>query len=175
MKLFFQKINQFLSGFCGWLMIGMMLLLVADIIARSINKPLQGMAELSVFVMMIVIYFGLARCEQHREHVGLELVVNALPDRLKKAVVVITHLMAVFTVGLLFFAVSQNALVSFQKQRINWWNNGASYLAGKISDGRRFVFFPDSDHCQSGRSDKERKEQRENGAPPIRDTSSISR
>ncbi len=96
-------------------MIGMMVLLIADIITRSINKPLQGMAELSVFVMMIVIYFGLARCEQHREHVGLELVVNALPARLKKAVGVITHLLAVFTVGLLFFAVSQNALVSFQK------------------------------------------------------------
>ena len=115
MKLFFQKTNQFLSGFCGWLMIGMMLLLVADIIARSIDKPLQGMAELSVFVMMIVIYFGLARCEQHREHVGLELVVNALPGRIKRAVVVITHLMAVFTVGLLLYAVSQNALASFQK------------------------------------------------------------
>jgi len=83
-KLFFQKINQLLSGFCGWLMIGMMLLLVVDIIGRTINKPLQGMAELSVFVMMIVIYFGLARCEQHQEHVGLELVANALPHGVKR-------------------------------------------------------------------------------------------
>jgi TRAP-type C4-dicarboxylate transport system permease small subunit len=114
MKLFFQKINQFLSGFCGWLMIGMMLLLVVDIIGRSINKPLQGMAELSVFVMMIVIYFGLARCEQHREHVGLELVVNSLPSGVKKGVVVFTHLLAVCTIGLLLYAVSQNAWASFQ-------------------------------------------------------------
>ena len=114
MKLLFQKINQLLSGFCGWLMIGMMLLLVADIIGRSINKPLQGMAELSVFVMMIVIYFGLARCEEHREHVGLELVVNALPQGVKRAVAFFTHLLAVFTVGLLFYAVSQNAWASFQ-------------------------------------------------------------
>ncbi|NNK96523.1 MAG: TRAP transporter small permease, partial [Desulfobacterales bacterium] len=56
-----------------------------------------------------------ARCEQHREHIGLELVVNALPYRIKKAVVVFTHMMAVFTVGLLLYAVSQNALASFQK------------------------------------------------------------
>jgi TRAP-type C4-dicarboxylate transport system permease small subunit len=115
MKLFFQKTNQFLSGFCGWLMIGMMMLLVADIIARALNKPLQGMAELSVFVMMIVIYFGLARCEQHREHVGLELFVNALPDKIKRVAIVVTHLTAVLTVGLLLYAVSLNALSSFQK------------------------------------------------------------
>jgi len=113
-KLFFQKINQLLSGFCGWLMIGMMLLLVVDIIGRTINKPLQGMAELSVFVMMIVIYFGLARCEQHQEHVGLELVANALPTGVKRAVAVFTHLLAVFTVGLLLYAVAQNAWASFQ-------------------------------------------------------------
>lgn len=114
MRRFFQKTNQFLSGFCGWLMFGMMLLLVADIIGRSINRPLQGMAEFSVFVMMIVIYLGLARCEQHREHVGLELVLNALPSKIKKIAIIITHIIAVFTVGLLLFAVFQNAISSYQ-------------------------------------------------------------
>jgi TRAP-type C4-dicarboxylate transport system permease small subunit len=114
MKRFFLKTNQFLSEFCGWLMIGMMLLLVADIIGRSINRPLQGMAEFSVFVMMIVIYFGLARCEQHREHVGLELVINALPPKTKKIAVIITHMLAVLTVGLLLYAVFQNAVFSYQ-------------------------------------------------------------
>ncbi len=113
MRRFFEKINQFLSGFCGWLMIGMMLLLVADIIGRSINRPLQGMAEFSVFVMMIVIYLGLARCEQHREHVGLELVVNILPPKIKKTTVIITHMVAVFTVGLLLYAVSRDAVSSY--------------------------------------------------------------
>jgi len=114
MKAFFQKINQILSVFCGWLMLGMMFLLVFDIVSRSIEKPIQGMAELSVFVMMIVIYLGLARCEQHGEHVSLELVANALPKRAKRIMVVITHLLAVLTVGILLYAVFQNALASFQ-------------------------------------------------------------
>lgn len=114
MKTFFQKINQILSVFCGWLMLGMMFLLVFDIVSRSIKKPIQGMAELSVFVMMIVIYLGLARCEQHGEHVSLELGVNALPPRAKRIMVVITHLIAVLTVGILLYAVFQNAMASFQ-------------------------------------------------------------
>jgi len=79
MKSLFHKINQILSGFCGWLMLAMMILLGIDIFGRSVRRPLQGMAELSVFVMMIVIYLGLARCEEHKEHVNLEIVRNAGP------------------------------------------------------------------------------------------------
>ena len=37
------------------------------------------MAELSVFVMMITIYLGMARCEENKEHVALEIVLNYLP------------------------------------------------------------------------------------------------
>lgn len=114
MRRFFQKTNQILSGFCGWLMIGMMFLLVADIVGRSIGRPIQGMAELSVFVMMIVIYLGLARCEQHREHVGLELVVNALPPRARMVATIAKHVIAVCTVGLLLYSVFLNAVSSYR-------------------------------------------------------------
>lgn len=113
MKQLFSKTNQYLSALCGWFMIGMMLLLVADIVARSVNRPLQGMAEYSVFVMMIVIYLGLARCEQHREHVGLEIVVNLLPVQGRRGTLIIAHLLAVATIGLLFYAVLLNAADSF--------------------------------------------------------------
>jgi len=113
MKSFFLKTNQYLSAFCGWLMIGMMLLLVADLVARSLNRPLQGMAELSVFVMMVVIYLGLARCEQHHEHVGLEIGVNALPSGAKRVTIIIANMLAVATIALLLYAVFFNAIDSF--------------------------------------------------------------
>ena len=67
MKRVVHKINQILSGFCGWLMLAMMILLVIDIVSRTMRKPIQGMAELSVFVMMVVIYLGLARCEENKD------------------------------------------------------------------------------------------------------------
>jgi len=107
------KLNQYLAAFCGWLMLGMMLLLVADIISRGVGKPLQGMAELSVFVMIIVIYLGLARCEQFREHVNLELVSNMLPPKGRHLFAVIAQLLAVVTVAILLYAVFQNTLDSF--------------------------------------------------------------
>jgi len=114
MKVLFHKINQILSGFCGWLMLAMMILLVVDIVTRSVRKPIQGMAELSVFVMMIVIYLGLARCEEHREHVSLEIVLNALPPTLRRAMGFFFYLLALGTVSLLFYAVFQNALGAYR-------------------------------------------------------------
>jgi TRAP-type C4-dicarboxylate transport system permease small subunit len=114
MKTFIHKVNQILSGFCGWLMLAMMILLVCDIIGRTAGKPLQGMAELSVFVMMVVIYLGLARCEENREHVALEIIVNVLPKRVKHKLLFLSQILAVMTVGLLLYAVFENALASYQ-------------------------------------------------------------
>ena len=113
MKRIVHKINQILSGFCGWLMLAMMILLVIDIITRTMRKPIQGMAELSVFVMMVVIYLGLARCEEHKEHVNLEIVLNALPSLPRRILEVFSYLLALGTVGLLLYAVFTNAINSY--------------------------------------------------------------
>jgi TRAP-type C4-dicarboxylate transport system permease small subunit len=113
MKTVFHKINQILSGFCGWLMLSMMTLLVVDIIARTMGRPIQGMAELSVFVMMVVIYLGLARCEEHKEHVSLELVVKALPPAIQGFMRVFSQLMALGIVGLFLYSVLMNAINSY--------------------------------------------------------------
>ena len=109
-----SRINGILSGFTGWLMLAMMLILVADILWRLVGTPLQGMAEMSVFVMMIVIYLGFARCEEHHEHVGLEFFTNALPTTARRVTLIIARVLASITVGLLFYAVTTNALSAFE-------------------------------------------------------------
>ena len=113
MKNILHKANQVLAGFCGWLMLAMMILLVIDVISRVIGKPIQGMAEMSVFVMMVGDYLGLARCEEHKEHVSLELLRNALSARKKKVLEAINYLLAVLTVGILSYTIIQNAVFSF--------------------------------------------------------------
>jgi len=113
MKTILTKINELLSGFTGWLMLAMMLILVTDILWRLFGEPLQGMAEMSVFVMMIVIYLGFARCEEHHDHVALEFFTDALPNRARSISLMISQILAVVTVGLLLYAVTANAWSSF--------------------------------------------------------------
>jgi TRAP-type C4-dicarboxylate transport system permease small subunit len=113
MRTALHRINQWLSGFCGWLMLAMMLLLIVDIIGRTISRPIQGMAELSVFVMMVVIYLGLARCEEHMEHVNLEVAKNLLPPRPRRATELLAAGLALVTSAILLYAVAVNAWASF--------------------------------------------------------------
>ncbi len=113
MKRIVHRVNQILSAFCGWLMLAMMVLLVIDIVTRSLKKPLQGMAELSVFVMMIVIYLGLARCEEHGGHVYLEVVKNYLPPPARRILEVVAYGLATITTAILLYVGTQNALFSF--------------------------------------------------------------
>jgi len=113
MKSAIQWVNRHLAGFTGWLMLGMMLLLIADVIGRAIGLPFQGIAELSVFVMMIVIYLGFSRCEERNEHVSLEFAVNMLPRRGKTIMLAIGQALAVLTIGFLLYAVVMDALDSY--------------------------------------------------------------
>ena len=106
-------VNRHLAGFTGWLMVVMMLLLIADVLSRGIGTPLQGMAEMSVFVMMIVVYLGFARCEEKGEHVSLEFALNAMPLRARLLMMAASQLIAVITISLLFYAVVTDAWSSF--------------------------------------------------------------
>ena len=113
MRAWIHGINQLLSGLAGWLMFVMMMLLVSDVVFRAFGQPLLLMAELSVFVMMIVVYLGFARCEQHHEHVRLEFVVNALPDPVRSRARFVANLLAVVVIALLLYAVTRSAWSTF--------------------------------------------------------------
>ncbi len=114
MKAFLHKANRLLAGFAGWLMLAMMMLLIIDIVFRSADMPLHGLAELSVFVMMIVIYLGLSRCEEYSEHVGLELATNKLSNKARRVVAAAVQFLAVATVGLMFYAITTDAWSAFE-------------------------------------------------------------
>jgi len=114
MKAFLHKANRLLAGIAGWLMLAMMMLLVIDIVFRSVDMPLHGLAELSVFVMMIVIYLGLSRCEEYSEHVGLEFAINKLSEKARSVMAAAVQFLAVATVGLMFYAVTTDAWSAFE-------------------------------------------------------------
>jgi TRAP-type C4-dicarboxylate transport system permease small subunit len=114
MRTMFHKINQALSGFCGWLMLIMMLLLVVDIVGRTFHQPIYGLAEGSVFVMMITIYLGMARCEENREHVRLELGLDALPPRVRRPFESGVFAVEFLTILIFFYAVALDFLNAYQ-------------------------------------------------------------
>lgn len=108
-----SRINDVLSAIAGWLMFLLMAILIADILWRTFGKPLLGMAEASVFVMMIVIYLGFARCEEHEEHVRLEFLLRMARRRVRRAMVLATRVLALLTTALFVYAVTTDAWAAY--------------------------------------------------------------
>ena len=135
MKNLVHRINRILAGFAGWLMIAMMLLLVVDIVGRAINMPLQLMAELSVFVMMIVIYLGFPRCEEHGEHVGLEIVANQLPPRGRAVMAVVSQTLGRWDHLPAVLCGHHRCMVGVQDQQFHRRHRRPADLADQIHHG----------------------------------------
>jgi len=114
MRTLFHKVNDALSGFCGWLMLIMMFLLVVDIVSRTFHQPIYGLAEMSVFVMMITVYLGMARCEENREHVRLELVLDVLPSRIRRPFESGVFAVEFITILVFFYAVVLDFIKAYQ-------------------------------------------------------------
>lgn len=109
MRTLLNRVNDAMSAIGGWLMLLMMLILVIDVIWRTVFTPIFGMAELSVFVMMIVVYLSFSRAEEYNEHVRIELLIDATSGRTHKTLLLLVRLLALLTVAILFYAVTVNA------------------------------------------------------------------
>ena len=60
----------------------MMLLTAADVTLRyAFDRPIMGSYDLTVYMMAIVVAFGLAYCAVMKGHVRVEVIVSRLPQR----------------------------------------------------------------------------------------------
>lgn len=78
MKNFLTKVNRLMATLGGMLMSIVVVLFLTNIISREINKPIQGLLQLAVFATIIVVYMGLAYCEDKDEHIKIEVIVSRL-------------------------------------------------------------------------------------------------
>jgi len=113
MKKIIHEINDKFAELSGWILFVIMFLILFDIVTRVINKPIQGITELAVISMMVVVYLGLAHCEENKEHVSVDALIKRLP--LKKATIInlFTYLLQLVVMFFIFYAVSRDAVIAY--------------------------------------------------------------
>lgn len=90
-----------------------MFLLLADVMFRTFAKPIMGVAELAMFVMIGTVYAGLANCEMEFGHVRVGSVVERFSPGWQRITILFTYVLALVTIGLAATAMSMNAWSSF--------------------------------------------------------------
>ena len=103
----------------GILMV-MMFLTAGDVCLRYFfSRPIQGAYELNEFMLVVVVFFGLAHTAVEGGHVSVGLVVSRLPQRSQAFFEVITNLLGL----VLFVLITWRALV---QTMILWESNARS-------------------------------------------------
>lgn len=115
MKMFVTRMNRWLAEICGWLLSVMILFLCFDIFSRVVKQPVQGAAELAVFVMIGAIYLGLAQCEQMDKHIKVTALLDRMPIRIQKALRIMNGSIQVVVVTVLIWAAYKNLIYTYIK------------------------------------------------------------
>jgi len=113
MQKILTKINKGLAEIGGGLMTLMMVLFLANIISREINRPVQGLLQMAVFAMIILIYLGLAHCEEKDEHVRLEVIMTRLPQKIRYKLRFLCSLVELLVVSIALYAVTKDTWAAF--------------------------------------------------------------
>jgi TRAP-type C4-dicarboxylate transport system permease small subunit len=93
-------LSKILFWIAGVALVGMLLLIVADVIGIKIfNSPVPGGIETVAFLAAIAIGFAVAHTQVQRGHVAVEFIVERFPRRLKMVTEIFTVVLGVCLAG----------------------------------------------------------------------------
>lgn len=108
-----KQIIDVLAQLGGWLLSILMFLLLIDFISRDMYRPVPGVGEVSVFVLIAVVYLGIPYCEQIKGHVRVDLIISRLKPRLRGVINLFDYFLLLLIIGIVLYAVGQSALYSY--------------------------------------------------------------
>lgn len=111
-------INRFASSLAGMLGMIIMSVLVIDIIFRYLGSPILGVSQLSVLLMMVMIYLGFSHCEENDEHVRLDMLPALISKRNEKWLSVFVGALALLACLLLSYSVYYDLGQSIRRNEV---------------------------------------------------------
>jgi len=111
-----EKLNRYCAELCGWLLLIIMILLIIDFVGRGVSRPIQGVGELAVFVMVAIVYLGLGHTEHLHGHVRVDALKTRFPIKVQQILDAVVHAIASITVMITCWAVYLNAVKAFQSK-----------------------------------------------------------
>jgi len=106
MKNILTRVNHLIATLAGLLMSIVVFLFLTNIISREVNKPIQGLLQLAVFATIIVVYMGLAYCEEKDEHIKIEVVMCRVSPLIQRNIKIIVKVIEFSILSICIYAVS---------------------------------------------------------------------
>ena len=118
----YKKVVYSIGRYAGLLsmvlIIPMMLLIVANVIARYVfNSPIQGAAEISVTIM-VVLPLGIGWCAIENRHIMIDEIIKRFPRRVAAVIDIITLLATLGISAIVSWRLMLSAMYEFKYQTI---------------------------------------------------------
>lgn len=114
MKRIYSKLTAVSTAFSkisGFLLFAWVFVIVADIIMRFVfSKPIIGTYELTELWLSVIAFAAFPFVQTQKNHIGVVMVIKALPHRVSMVVYAIANLVGVVTSALISYAAVQQAI-----------------------------------------------------------------
>jgi len=111
-------INRRLSELCGILLFILIILLLVNVISREIGFGIEGISNLSVIVLISVIYLGLSSTEQKKQHAAVEILEYRLNKKQKRVVDIAIGIIKLGTIIVFLYAAFGNTIFSIKSHEL---------------------------------------------------------
>lgn len=123
-----DTVSDWMGVVAGVLLVGLMLLVVANVIARQVASPFGGTAELVGYLSALVAAFALPYSQKKKAHIAIDILTQRLPDRTRAVVVAVMYFVAVVVFGMAAWQIVVRA------------NNMRA--TGTLSDTLQIAYYP---------------------------------
>lgn len=125
LKQFMQTVSRFIDymgeilGFIA--IIAMLVTVIAGVVARYVfNYPLHFADEYNGYFNVVVIFIPLAWVAKNYSHIGLDFVVNSIPERGAKFLGLVTAIISLMVIAVLTIGTIDLVRDSFSSDRRSW-------------------------------------------------------
>ncbi|MDE0943855.1 MAG: TRAP transporter small permease [Alphaproteobacteria bacterium] len=118
-ELFMRFIEDILTYCSVALILGVMLWVVSEVIARYVfNSPLPGHLEGAELLLPMIVFFGVSYVQARDGHVGMTFVVDALPKKVRRVTDILSLTVSALTCAALAYFASKNAWLSYSYEDV---------------------------------------------------------
>ena len=122
----FRTVGQYLNKIMGWavnasafgaasIVVILMAMVVADIFGRKVlNKPVPMSYEVGAFMLVFIVFMGLAYSQRQRAHIRVEILTLRMPPRIRAIMDLVAFTLGIAIYGAIFYQTFKWSYHSFE-------------------------------------------------------------
>lgn len=137
-----DAVTFLLSVIAGIILTGLMGMMVLDVTLRNTTgRPLSGLVDWIELLLVLIVFLGIAEAQRNRDHVAIDVIADAFPQRLRIASHIIGGVVGLLVVAVIAYVSTRQAIQSYAVREFRRGLAEVPLWPGRIVLAVGFVLF----------------------------------